>query len=356
VRASEPCDLRILFFGQLAKIWSLRGKPTPSTVVRCSYLSGQLEALGFTCSVRYRKYRELSDLIGQVRTSDVVVFHNLQFPMTTKPEPPIELLLHMASRSARKITIFDMDDAIFTQYPILTEFFVARSDLVTVGSHQLAVFARKWNKHVHILPSPVETELFSPSVRNHKRAERVVLGWHGTAYNQLGNLRLLVPVLRNLATRHDITLKLLGTMGNERIQRMFSSIKDLEVDFGPNSWIPYDRLPFQLADVDIGLSPLDDTLWCRGKCAMKALEYMGMGIPVVGSAVGEHNYIIRDGANGFLASTEEEWDSKIEQLMENDGLRSRIGREGRKTVTNDYSLPAVAERFASILADQLRPK
>jgi glycosyltransferase involved in cell wall biosynthesis len=299
--------------------------------------------------VLFRRTREFSRMLQEIRKSEVVVFHRLQFPLTNVPQAPIEPFLHLASRNANKTTIFDIDDAIFLQHPVLAEFFSAKSDIVTVGSHQLAAYARKWNRKVALIPSPVATEVFSPTVRKRRRGD-FVLGWHGTAYTQLHSLRILVPVLTQLAERYDIRLKLLGSMGNRKIQSIFKGIPRLQTEFGRDKWIPYDELPVRLADVDIGLSPLTDSLWSRSKCAMKALEYMSMAIPVVASAVGEHNFIIRNGINGYLATSTADWLDKISRLIEDRRLRDNIGNHGKQTVNREYSLRVVAQKFANAIA------
>lgn len=339
--------MKVLFFGQITKRGRLRGKIAPSTRVRCINLAHELERRGFSCTVRYRTSHDFSECLNAVKESDAVVFHRLQFPMTSRPEPPTELFLHIVSKAAGRITVFDLDDAIFLDHPILTEYFTAKSDLVTVGSHQLAIFASRWNRNVHLLPSAVNTDDFAPSIR--QRREGCVLGWHGTAYVQVEYLRILVPILGRLAKRYDFTFKLLGTMGDRRIQRIFETIPGLNVDFGPDRWIPYEDLPSLIADVDIGLSPLTNTLWSRSKCAMKALEYMSMGIPVVASPVGEHSYLIQDGMNGLLASSENEWVTKISRLIDSPEESERIGQMARRTVLKSYSLAAVADDFANMI-------
>jgi glycosyltransferase involved in cell wall biosynthesis len=341
--------MKILFFGQITRLWGLRGKPTPSTIVRCSQLASELDRLGFSCTVLFRRTRDFSRLLQEIRKSDVVVFHRLQFPLTNVPEAPIEPFLHLASRATNKTTIFDIDDAIFLQDPVLTEFFSAKSDIVTVGSHQLAAYARKWNRKVALIPTPVPTEIFSPKVRSRRRGD-FVLGWHGTAYTQLHSLRILVPVLTQLAERYDIRLKLIGSMGNRKVQSIFNGIPGLQAEFGRDEWIPYERMPASLADVDIGLSPLTDSLWSRSKCALKDLEYMSMAIPVVASAVGEHNFIIRNGINGYLATSTADWLDKISRLIEDGRFRDGMGGRGRQTVNREYSVRVVAQKFANVIA------
>jgi glycosyltransferase involved in cell wall biosynthesis len=338
----------LLFFGQIAKMWALKGKITPSTALRCIRISKELEKLGFSSRVRYCTVSDFESNLSAVRSSDVVVFHRIQFPMAGRPEPATEVFLHLASKAMKKITVFDIDDSIFLHYPMLTEFFVKSSDLVTVGSHQLEAYARRWNSHVKLVPTGVDTEVFSPGIRRPNR-NSCILGWHGTAYVQEKNLRMLLPALRILARKYDLTFKLLGSMGNRRLQNIFESVKGLTVDFGPDSWIPYQELPSHLASVDIGLSPLRDDLWSRGKCAMKALEYMSMSKPVVVSPTGEHNYIIRNGVNGLFAETTENWVSAISSLIENKGVRHELGVQGRQTVLKAYSMKVVAKKLAGII-------
>jgi len=329
-------------------MWALKGKMTPSTELRCIRISKELEKTGFSSRVRYCTVSDFERNLLAVRSSDVVVFHRIQFPMAGWPEPATEVFLQLAGKAINKRTVFDIDDSIFLHYPMLTEFFVKSSDLVTVGSHQLETFARRWNSHVELVPTGVDTEAFSPEMRGPNR-DSCVLGWHGTAYVQESNLRILLPALRILARKYDLTFKLLGSMGNRRLQKIFESVKGLTVEFGPDSWIPYQELPLHLADVDIGLSPLRDDLWSRGKCAMKALEYMSMNKPVVVSPAGEHNYIIRHGVNGLFAETTQDWVSAISSLIENNGLRHELGIQARQTVVKAYSMKVVAERLAGTI-------
>lgn len=329
-------------------MWALKGKITPSTVLRCIRISEELEKFGISSRVRYCTVSDFERNLLAVRSSDAVVFHRIQFPMARWPEPATEVFLHLAGKAMNKRTVFDIDDSIFLHYPMLTEFFVKSSDLVTVGSHQLEAFARRWNSHVELVPTGVDTDVFSPNMRR-PNGGSCVLGWHGSAYVQQKNLRMLLPALRILARKHDLTFKLLGSMGNRRLQRIFKSVEGLKVDFGPDRWIPYQELPSHLAGVDVGLSPLKDDLWSRGKCAMKALEYMSMSKPVVASPVGEHNYIIRNGTNGLFAQTTEDWVSAISSLIENKGLRYELGLQGRQTVLKSYSMRVVAKKLAGII-------
>jgi glycosyltransferase involved in cell wall biosynthesis len=101
--------------------------------------------------------------------------------------------------------------------------------------------------------------------------------------------------------------------------------------------------------IDIGIMPLPDEPWSRGKCGLKALQYMALGIPTVCSPVGVNSDIISDSRNGFLARTEDEWVEKLTQLLRSAELRERLGAAGRRTVEESYSAQAQAPRVYDIL-------
>ena len=92
-----------------------------------------------------------------------------------------------------------------------------------------------------------------------------------------------------------------------------------------------------LQSFDVGMMPLPDDPWSQGKCGLKALQYMAVGVPTVASPVGVNSDIIQDGTNGFLATTEQEWVEKLAQLLSDEPLRKACAAEGRKTVEARYS-------------------
>ena len=104
-----------------------------------------------------------------------------------------------------------------------------------------------------------------------------------------------------------------------------------------------------MKEIDIGLYPLPNTEWVLGKGGLKALQYMGLGIPVVCSDVGACKEFIRNNVNGFLVDSPEEWIDKISLLIESADLRKRIGLAGRKTVEDGFSVKANAPKFLKII-------
>jgi hypothetical protein len=104
-----------------------------------------------------------------------------------------------------------------------------------------------------------------------------------------------------------------------------------------------------LWDMDIGIMPLTDDPWARGKCGMKAIQYMGVGLPVVVSPIGANRTIVEDGVNGLHATDEARWIESIGRLLDDSGLRARLGASARRTVEANYSAEVQAPRVAAII-------
>jgi glycosyltransferase involved in cell wall biosynthesis len=95
--------------------------------------------------------------------------------------------------------------------------------------------------------------------------------------------------------------------------------------------------------------PMPDDRWAKGKCALKALQYMSMSIPTIASAVGANNEVISHGENGLLATTKEDWINQLTLLVDNPSLRARLGNSGRRTVEDKYSTEHCAAMFADVV-------
>ena len=104
-----------------------------------------------------------------------------------------------------------------------------------------------------------------------------------------------------------------------------------------------------LSQIDIGIMPLPDNEWAKGKCGFKGLQYMALEIPTIMSPVGVNTEIIEDGKNGFLASNKNEWISKLSALIESKELREELGRNGRKTIEDNYSVNAHKDFLISLI-------
>jgi len=259
--------------------------------------------------------------------------------------PP--LLEYLVAR--RTALVLDFDDAIYLadtsaanawsrvlKWKAKTEMICHVARHVTVGNEFLARFAREHAPAVTVVPTTIDTDLYT--MRSRPRNQRPVVGWSGSA-TTLPYLRVLGPALRRLGERHDFELQVIGG--------------ELQFDRVPTCCKPW-RLETEVEDLralDIGLMPLTNDEWSRGKCGLKALQYMALGIPAVVSPVGVNTTIVRDGVNGFSASTEEEWIDRIALLLEDEPLRRSLGQEARRTVEESYSARAHAPRMARILTE-----
>jgi glycosyltransferase involved in cell wall biosynthesis len=247
--------------------------------------------------------------------------------------------------------VFDMDDAIdlppparhggpraARRYRRNFEATVERMNLVLCGNRELA--ARLPHDRFELLPTAIDTRRFRPAER--EPASGPVLGWVGHSDN-LPYLERLAGVLRELARRRPGTRLVVVADRPPRLP-------GIEVEF--RRW----RLEEEVScfgGIAIGLMPLADDPWTRGKCAFKAIQYMALGIPTVASPVGMNREVIRDGETGFLPADEPAWVAALERLLAEPALAARIGAAGRRTIEERYALDVVSRRLITILRERL---
>jgi glycosyltransferase involved in cell wall biosynthesis len=260
------------------------------------------------------------------------------------------LLEHLVALAGRPV-IYDFDDAIFRlhssetnralawlKFPGKTAALCRLSAHVVVGNSYLADYARRLNERVTIVPTSVDTERFQPVVQRTGAAERVVVGWTGSSTSQT-HLEMFAPVLKEIVARRSVELRVVSDRA--------PVLSDV-----PHVWVPWtaDGEPSELSRFDIGIMPMPDDEWSKGKCALKALLCMAMGVPTVCSAVGANLDVIEPGANGLLALTRAEWLGALESLVDDASLRARLGAAGRRTVEDRYSM----RRSARLLGEVIR--
>ena len=281
--------------------------------------------------------------VWRARSYDICFIHREAFPIGP---PFVERLLAWMG----KPTIFDFDDAIYLPNASAANRFVEpyknagkiaaiirMSDAVIAGNPYLAEYARQHNKRVTIIPTTIDTDRYLP--RPSSSQGGVCVGWSGSR-TTIAHLKLLTGVLRTLHERFGVRIKVIG-------DRTFA-IPGVPVD--AQDWDASTELQ-ALEPIDIGLMPLPDEEWAKGKCGLKALQYMALGIPAVCSPVGVNAEIIQDGVNGYLASTEAEWIDRLSRLIEDEQLRRSFGRAARETVETRYSVQANASRYVAVLRD-----
>lgn len=286
--------------------------------------------------------RRCSDVIRSAR-ADVVVVHREALPLGTA------LLERLMARLCPAV-IFDFDDAIYLNHASAanawtrvfrnaqkTPTIVSLSSHVIVGNRILEAYARQYNPRVSVIPTPVDTARFYPRPLP-PMAKRVVIGWMGshTTASYLGALQGPLTVLARRYAHLEVRV-----VGAASLPLHLPNLRVVQ-------W-RLEREREELHQFDIGLMPMPDDDWARGKCAFKALLYMSAGIPVVASPTGINGDVVRDGVNGFLAANEEQWVERLSQLIEHRALRDQMGRAGRAIVEQEYSLGVTAPRFLQVL-------
>ena len=243
--------------------------------------------------------------------------------------------------------VVDYDDAWFHRYeghwlsPLLggkIDAVMQVADTVVAGNQYLARRARQAGAHrVEIVPTAIDLGRYR-DLPAATAGGTLTVGWIGIPLNA-HYLAIVAPALRALAGEGQFSLHVVGAPVPEALAGMpaqsFPWSEDSEIE--------------RIAAFDVGIMPLHDTPWERGKCAYKLLQVMAAGKPVVASPVGANAQVVQHGVNGFLADSPEEWTDALRRLADPD-LRSRMGAEARKTVENQYSTAVVQPRLAAILA------
>jgi len=251
--------------------------------------------------------------------------------------------------------VFDFDDAIFVSYRSPSNGYLSYlkfasktkticriASHVMVGNPYLADYALQVNDHVTVIPTTIDTEKYRVPERKGKTGPPVI-GWTGS-HSTVQHLDTMRGALKKLAEKESFVLRVIGTPTYE--------CPPVNVEAMP--WRADTELE-DLSEIDIGMMPLPDDRWSKGKCGLKALQFMALGIPTICSPVGVNTDIIQDDQNGFIAGTEDEWVDRLSRLLRSAELRQRLGQAGRATVEEKYSAitqsPRVYEIFKSVLRD-----
>lgn len=262
------------------------------------------------------------------------------------------LLERFIKLSARPI-ILDFDDAIFMPHTAeanrlfswmkfagKTSSICRLSTSVTVGNDWLAEYALQFNKNTFVVPTSIDTDAYQPIEK--EKHSKLIVGWTGSSTSQY-HLEMFEPTLAKLLEKHDVEIRVISNR-----EPSFKTIPYVWRDWSPETEI------HEIGQLDIGImpNPLDD--WSKGKCALKALQYMSMGVPTICSDIGANREVIQNGENGFLAKTEEDWLDQLEKLILNKNLRQEMGQAARNTVVEKYSMTKCAELFKNVIIESLK--
>lgn len=223
------------------------------------------------------------------------------------------------------------------------------ADQVIAGNRYLKNYALHFNPNVQIIPTTIDTHYHKRNAASNANKTCVCIGWTGTS-TTLRHFKLIIPALNKIRDRFGNSVEfkvIVDTPYDEPSLNIRSTTWNKNTEIG------------DLSSIDIGIMPLPDDDWARGKCGFKGLQYMALEIPTVMSPVGVNTEIIEEGRNGFLATTENEWVEKLSALVLSKDLRKQIGEEARKTVVEKYSVESQKGNYISLfrkLADQKKVK
>jgi glycosyltransferase involved in cell wall biosynthesis len=244
-------------------------------------------------------------------------------------------------RNRNTVIFYDFDDAIYInqrkpQNKAKTATMIKNSDEVIVSTEYLKEFCFENHQDPVIIPSPVETDRITPSVKSVDHIPTI--GWIGSAWTT-GFLGIIESPLKRLAKSHSFRFLTIGSKSDYHIDGINHISKP---------W-SFNEENEGIGEMDIGIMPLSDTDFARSKGGYKLIQYMSGGIPCIASPVGINTSMIRPGVNGYLASTENEWVESLEKLLDDPSLRSQLGSNGRKDAIELYSREVCFEKLMSIL-------
>lgn len=277
------------------------------------------------------------------RSANYVFIHR---EVTPVGPPVFEWIL---AKLLRRKIIYDFDDAIWMtdnqQESSFEKVLRSRSKVsiichwsykVSCGNEYLCAYAKRFTNHVVLNPTTIDTEgLHNPEIYDTTSNNTIVrIGWTGS-HSTLKYLHPLTNVLKRI--EKEFTNTKITIIANRTLDLGLQSME----------FIPWrkETEPEDLLKIDIGIMPLPDDEWTKGKCGFKALQYMAMGIPTVVSPVGVNTLIIKDSKNGFLARTDDDWYNYLSQLITQPLLRKKIGQEGRSEVIKHYSVLSNSDNF-----------
>jgi len=251
-----------------------------------------------------------------------------------------------------KPIVFDYDDAIFHYYDASSRPLVRgllgrklepllRSAAACIcGNDYLRDYAARFCERSIVIPTVVDTEVYRRLERK-KPIVPVVVGWIGSP-STWANVRPLLPLLETLHREHGVRFRAVGA-GSAAERDRFPGM-ELE------EWTMAGEVA-EVQAMDIGIMPLLDQPFERGKSGYKLVQYMACGLPVVASPVGVNRQMVTPGENGFLASTEAEWREALERLIGDTSLRAHMGKNGRALAERSYSLAVHAPRLVALFRE-----
>lgn len=308
------------------KIWNILYKPGNTVLKTIGILKGFVKRFFIFFSLR---------------EFDYVFIHRETSPIG----PPI--FEWIIAKILNKKIIFDFDDAIWLNNTSKENRIISAlkwhdkaasickwSFKVSCGNQFLVDYAKLYNSNVVLNPTTIDTE--NVHIPKKYKSPIPIIGWTGT-HSTCKYLDIIIPILKELSKKYQFIFKIIS---NSPPSFKLPFLQYVE-------WSEECEIE-ELNTFDIGIMPLTDDDWAKGKCGFKALQYMALEIPALVSPVGVNAEIVEHGINGFHCQTKQEWEESIKLLLINKVMRNDMGKMGRKKVIENYSVKSNKENFLSL--------
>ncbi len=242
----------------------------------------------------------------------------------------------------KKPIVLDVDDAIWLTFPFSPRFIqkIARqATIVVAGNDFLADWFSNYARDVRVISTAVDISRFSPAIGSHRR-DGFVMGWLGGSSNLPYLYDIETPIAQFLSHHPDASIRVIC----DQYPR-FNNISQEKIDFVPWSVeIEADAVK----SLDVGLMPLPDTDWARGKCSFKMLQYMACGVPVVVSPIGMNQSVLQIAEVGIAAQSLPEWSDAIEELYAEREYARQCGKNGRRVIEEHFSRDRITDQLVEV--------
>jgi len=244
-------------------------------------------------------------------------------------------------RFTRRPRLFDVDDAVWLPRPAATQTIARACDGIICGNAFLANRFSRWHKQIYILPTAIDIQRFKPAAATDPARPRPVIVWSGSSSGFVYLHSIEAALQRVLTACPDARLRIIA----DRPPRL-TRIDARRVEFW--RWDPQAEV-IGLQQADIGIMPLIDTEWARGKCSFKLLAYLACGLPVVADAVGMNTDILSMAKSGLAANGQGQWVDALLHVIDHIDHYKHVALKDRATIAHAYGTPAIAARLAAII-------
>jgi len=265
-----------------------------------------------------------------------------------------------AKRGVRYIV--DYDDAIFHKYDnhqnIIVQQIIgnkiakvmAYAQTVIVCNLYLETYARQYNKNIVTIPTVVQLEKYIEKMKNaqEKDGDTFTIGWIGSWTTGVYVLDVLPQMKAFVKKYENVRFHLVGFDA-----KLLSEGQKKEAHIEVIAWSDESEID-EILDFDVGMMPLPDDAWSKGKCGFKLVQYMSCKKPVIASAVGVNCTLVKEGINGLLITDASEWFNAFEKLYLDKELRDKMAQNNFKKIEKEYNNTIHSQRYVDLLQNSLK--